>query len=381
MSKRLVAASAAMAVLLTAVWPAAARAELSAGAGPPVEAPAAEAFTLTLEQALSLAERNNPGLQLALYQLQSARSALTTAPAQAASLAPAAALYARVQFGVTIPETAISPAVAARQSQISYEQAVVQYYTARQQVRLGALQSYVEWQKAVALVHAQQSALERAHTQLSQVQASYDAGVVARFDLLQAEAQVAGQEAGLAGALAMRGAALGALEQVIGQPLVEALVPADLAAAADTTVLPGSVVALMTKALQNRPDLREARLTLAERRLQVSLAAGPTAATAVQLQAAAAQYEMQAARARAEVRQAFLAATSALEELKARELAQGPSVEALRLAELRYEAGLATYLEVQSALAAALQAEASRIQAAANLTLQLAKLSQATGDL
>lgn len=383
MAKRLLAAAGtAVLVLATATWPAGIQAAAVADSGPPGAVQSVTlAPVLTLSQALTLAERNNPGLHMAMYQVQSTRAALATAPAQAASLAPAAVLYARVQFGVTIPEPAISPAVAARQAQISFEQAVVQYYQARQQVRLGTLQAYVEWQKAEALVQAQESALERARTQLSQVNAAYKAGVVARFDVLQAEAQVAGQEAGLAGAQAMRGGALGALEQVIGQPLAEGLMPAGLEAVADSTLLDVSLDRLIARALQNRPDLRERRLTMAERRLQLGLTTGSAATATMQLQLAAAQYEMEAAKARAEVSQYFLAAQSAREELKARELAQGPSLEALRLAELRYGAGLATYLEVQTAMASALQAEAALIQAAANFSLQMARLSQATGDL
>ena len=54
--------------------------------------------------------------------------------------------------------------------------------------------------------------------------------------------------------------------------------------------------------------------------------------------------------------------------------------EALRLAELRYEAGIATWVEVQTASAAALEAEAGRIQAAAGLLLRLLELSHAVGD-
>ena len=54
--------------------------------------------------------------------------------------------------------------------------------------------------------------------------------------------------------------------------------------------------------------------------------------------------------------------------------------EALRLAELRYEAGIATWVEVQSASASALEAEAARIQAAANLLVRMMELSHAVGD-
>nr|PZN72428.1 MAG: hypothetical protein DIU55_06145 [Bacillota bacterium] len=96
--------------------------------------------------------------------------------------------------------------------------------------------------------------------------------------------------------------------------------------------------------------------------------------------AAAFPYRLTLARARTEIAQAYLAARGSLEELKAREKAVEMAREALRLAELRYDAGIATWVEVQSASAAALEAEAGRIQSAANLLLRLMELNHAVGN-
>lgn len=361
---------------------------LSAAASEPPVAPATDQAApaeapvplLTLEDALALAEANNPGLRMAEYQVAAARNTWATAPAQAAALGPTAALYAQVQYGITLPATTIDPVVATRQAQISFEQALIQYFEAQQQVRLGAIQAFVEWQKAHAMIAAQQSALDRALTQEAQVRTAYEAGSVARFDLLQAEAQVTGQRAALAGAVAMRDAVRSSLEQVIGLPLPAGVQPAGELPGATGVLLPADLDALIAKALATRPDLREAELNITARRQQ-ALFAGAGGGATLQLQIAATQYEMAVIQAKAEVRQALEAARGALAELTAREQALEPTNEALRLATLRYEAGLGTYLEIQSASASALQAEASRIQAAANLTVHLAKLAQATGEL
>lgn len=368
------------AALLLACLPVAARAD--GGEVPAGQTKQTVAGYLSLTDTLNLAEANNQNLRLAQYQLSSARDGLVTAPANAATLAPAATLYARVQLGIEIPESAISPEAAARQAQVTYEQAAAQYWQARQQVRLGALQAYVEWQRASALVTAQRSALDRARTQEAQARAAFDLGAVARLDLLQAQAQVAGQQAALEGALAMEGSVRVALEQVIGRALAPGIVPASpLPRAADVT-LSEDVDELTDRALANRADLRRARLELTSRRLAAGLAGGTNSGPALlQLQVAAAQYEAAVSKARAEVEQALLGARGAVGELKAREAALEPAGEALRLAELRYQAGLATYAEVQAASASALQAEAARIQAAATVTLNLAKLAQATGEL
>lgn len=344
------------------------------------QGPVDQTLILSLDKALALAEANNPGLQLAAYQVASARAALSAAPANAQALAPAASAFVQVQYGITIPEEAISPEAAAQQSRISYEQAAVQYYTARQQVRAGVLQAYVEWQRATATIDAQQAALDRVMTQAANVQAALDVGNAAQYDLLQVQAAVSGQEAALIGAQAMEAAARSALGQVLGAPLAEGVRPEpDLVLAADVT-LPTELEPLVARAMANRPDLRNQSLDLAARRLQSGLA-GAGASSFLQLQTVAVQYELAAAQARAEVSQALQAARGALEELKAREKALEPAREALRLAELRYESGIATYVEVQGASASALQAEAARIQAAANLTLRLLQLQQAVGEL
>lgn len=347
----------------------------------PAAVQAEEVRVLTLDEALERAEAQNRHLLLARYQLASARSSVTSAPSSAVELAPAVSLIAQAQFGLTIPQGAITSDVAARQAQFSYEDAVAQYDGARQQVRLGTLRAYVEWQQATALVKAYEGALERATAQEANVAAALEAGTVARVELLQAQAQTAGQRAALVGARAGKQAARDALEQVVGGQLAANEVPEQMTVRSANVVVESDLDALVDRALSNRPDLRQAVLGLGARRLQAGLAIGNTGTSVMQIESAATQYHAAILQARAEVGQALLRAESALEELIAREAALGPAEEALRLADLRYDVGLATYLEVQSASAAALQAEAARIQAAANLVVALAQLAQATGDL
>lgn len=361
----------------------AAAAPAETGASAP-EAPAttsaadpASTRVLPLREALSLAERYNPGLRLAALQMEVARTARQAAPAGAPALAPLAAAYLQAQYGLTIPTEAITSQAVGQQATYAYEQAVAQYQTARQQVRAGALQAYVEWQKAVATVEAQRAALARTQTQLANVEAAVAVGSAAPYDLLQVQTALAGQEAALAGAEAMEQGARSALGQVIGVPLAPDVQPEPLALSATEVVLPDDLDALIDRAIRRRPDLREAAVQLAGRRQQSGLATDGGAAAEVQ---AASTYGMALAQARAEITRAWLAARGSLEELKAREKAVEMAREALRLAELRYDAGIATWVEVQSASAAALEAEAGRIQAAANLLVRMMELSHAVGD-
>ncbi|WP_374711497.1 TolC family protein [Symbiobacterium terraclitae] len=355
---------------------------LLTAAGPPAAAADTppEPLVLGLEQALSLAETLNPGVRLTAIQVSSARSALETAPAAAPAMAPALTAYLQAQYGISIPQQAITPQTVGQQALLTYEQAASQHLSARQQVRAGALQAYVTWQKAVATVEAQQAALERTRTQLANVEAAVAVGSASQYDLLQVQAALAGQQAALIGAQAMEEAARSALGQVIGTPIAANVRPEPDTLRSEEVALPTDLESLIAQAVSRRPDLRDAALDLAGRRLQTGLSADGTGA-AQQVQAAASQYELALARARAEVTQAYLAAHGALEELRAREKALEPAREALRLAELRYDAGLATWVEVQAASAAALEAEAGRIQAAANLRLRLLELRQALGEL
>jgi len=337
----------------------------------------ARAQILSLRQALDLAEQYNPGLRLAAIQVEAARTAVQAAPASTPALAPLAVAFLQSQYGLTIPAEVITPGAVGQQAIYAYEQAAAQYQTARQQVRSGALQAYVEWQKAVATLEAQRAALERTQTQLANVETAVAVGSAAPYDLLQVQVALAGQQAALAGAEAMEQGARSALGQVIGVPLAEDVQPEPLSLRAEDVELPDDLGGLITRAIERRPDLREAAVELAGRRQQTALA-GDGAAT--QVQAAASSYGLALAQARAEVTQAYLAARGSLEELKAREKAVEMAREALRLAELRYDAGIATWVEVQTASAAALEAEAGRIQAAAGLLLRLMELSHAVGD-
>lgn len=369
--------------LMTAVAVQSLSVPVFAGTTPVAVSASAPTPSLTAAQAMALAERYNPNLRLAGYQLKGARDTLSAAPANAAALAPAAAAYAQFQFGLTIPQSAISADVAQRQAQIDYEQAALQYYQARQQVRLGALRAFTEWQRADAMTRAQTSALERAESQVEKVQAAVAAGTVARFDLLQAEAQMAGQQAALAGANAYWESAKQALEEVIGKQLTANLRPGGKLLLSSEVEMEVEVdlEILTARALARRADVRLAKLEMAARRLQLGLTTGGSASAGLQLQAAATQYEVTVLKVRTEVEQSLLSVKSALAELKAREAAMSPVLEAQRLAELRYGAGLATYLEVLSASEAVLQAEAGRIEAATNLALGLLKLAQGSGNL
>lgn len=80
-----------------------------------------------------------------------------------------------------------------------------------------------------------------------------------------------------------------------------------------------------------------------------------------------------------EVRQAFLNLQSAAEELAGADALVAQAQEALRIANVRFQSGVGTNLEVLNAQVSASQAEASRVQALFNYNLARATLERAVG--
>lgn len=80
-----------------------------------------------------------------------------------------------------------------------------------------------------------------------------------------------------------------------------------------------------------------------------------------------------------EVRQAFLNLQSAAEELAGADALVAQAQEALRIANVRFQSGVGTNLEVLNAQTSASQAEASRVQALFNYNLARATLERAVG--
>lgn len=80
-----------------------------------------------------------------------------------------------------------------------------------------------------------------------------------------------------------------------------------------------------------------------------------------------------------EVRQAFLNLQSAAEELAGADALVAQAQEALRIANVRFQSGVGTNLEVLNAQTSASQAEAAKVQALFNYTLARATLERAIG--
>ena len=294
----------------------------------------------------------------------------------------------------------------------------------KQQVILDVKQAYYQLLLAQAGVDVAVRTLASADENLRVARARVAAGAAPRFDEVAAEVNQANARQALirgrnAVALAQHG-----LDAVMGLPLDTVLQPRETMT---IVAVRGEVRALIRRALENRPELAEhqARVAAAIAAIEIAraggrpalvLSGGPTygnttggtagasavfgwsvtlAATVPLFDGGVTAQRVREAEARVEqlraveaqlrqsveldVRRTMLIFASAAEELVAADKIVEQAQEGLRIANVRFAAGVSTNLEVITAQASLSQAEGNRIQALFNVNIARAQLERATG--
>jgi len=294
----------------------------------------------------------------------------------------------------------------------------------KQQVILDVKQTYYQLLLAQAGVDVAVRTLASADENLRVARARVAAGVAPRFDEVQAEVNQANARQALirgrnAVALAQHG-----LDAVMGLSLDTVMQPRETMT---IVAVRGEVGALIRRALENRPELAEhqARVAAAMAAIEIAraggrpalvLSGGPTygnttggtagasnvfgwsvtlSATVPLFDGGVTAQRVREAEARVEqlraveaqlrqsveldVRRTMLTFASAAEELVAADKIVEQAQEGLRIANVRFAAGVSTNLEVITAQALLSQAEANRIQALFNVNVARAQLERATG--
>jgi outer membrane protein len=296
---------------------------------------------------------------------------------------------------------------------------------AKQQVILDLKQAYYSVLLAQAGGEVAQRTVAAAEENLRVARARVAAGASPRFDEIQAEVNLANARQGVIRARNSLALAMHGLNAVMSQPLDAAWQPRETMAMAP---LRADLAALLRRALDGRPELAELRARIAAAQAAIDLARagtrpslalsggpsygnstgglglGSTATTgwAVTLAATVTFFDgnltaerIKEAEARAgqlkateaqlrqaielDVRRALLNHASAAEELVTADKTIEQAQEGLRIANVRFAAGVSTNLEVVQAQAALSQAEANRIQALFNVNLARAQLERAVG--
>lgn len=292
---------------------------------------------------------------------------------------------------------------------------------AKHQVVLDVKQAYFQMLLAQAGIEVAARAVTAADENLRVARARVAAGVSPRFDEVQAEVSQANARQGQIRSRNSLALAQHGLNALMALPLDTVLQPRET-----MTVVPirGDTAALVRRALEGRPELAEhrARIDMALAAIEIAraggrpavvLSGGPsygnasgssvtTSGWAVTLAATVPLFDggVTAQRVREaeakveqlreveaqirqgielEVRRALLNFSSAAEEMAAADKAVELAQEGLRIANVRFAAGVSTNLEVVMAQASLSQAEGNRIQALFNVNLARAQLERAVG--
>ncbi len=295
-----------------------------------------------------------------------------------------------------------------------------------QQIVFNVRQAYAQTLLAQAGIDVAERAVAQATENLRVARARVASGVAPRFDEIQANVAVAIARQGQVRARNVLAQATQALAQVLNLPLDTPLVLAD---SLTTEPVRTSLERLIATASKMRPELAEVQARQAAAQAGIALAEsggkpnlalsgfgsygntggllgggssgasnwGITLAvtmnlydggitreriqeTQLRLDQLKAQEVQQRQAIELEVRQALLNLQSAAEELAGADALIVQAAEALRIANVRFQAGVGTSLEVVSAQTAASQAEVSKAQALFNYTGARAALERAVGS-
>ncbi|ARV59674.1 transporter [Nostocales cyanobacterium HT-58-2] len=288
-------------------------------------------------------------------------------------------------------------------------------------IRLNVTTQYYNLQQADEEVRIAQSSVTNAQASLRDAQALERAGVSTRFDVLRAQVNLANSQQQLTNAISQQQISRRQLAQLLNLPQSINVTTADPVRLAGLWNIPLEQTIVL--AFQNRPELQQQliqrniaeqrrRQALAQLGPQVSLVAsyqlqdefddntnfsdtyslgvranltlfdgGAARAQAdqqrTQIRIAESQFANQRNQVRFDVEQAYSQLQSNLENVQTANAAVEQSREALRLARLRFQAGVGTQTEVIDAENDLTRSEGQRIQAILNYNRALANLQRA----
>jgi OMF family outer membrane factor len=289
-----------------------------------------------------------------------------------------------------------------------------------EEIRLNVAQNYYDLQQADENVRIAESAVRNAEVTLRDAQALERAGVGTQFDVLRAQVTLANAQQDLSQAVSQQVTARSRLATTLNIPgslSVSAADPVRLAGLWNPTLEETIVLAY-----QNRPELQQRlaernisqqrrRLALAEKGPQVSLVAnynlldqfddqfGVTDGYSLGVQASLNLFDGGSARARADqqtanikiaetqfsdtrnqirfqVEQAYAQLRTSLDQVQTANIALEQAREALRLARLRFQAGVGTQTDVIAAENDLTRAEGNSVQAILDYNRALATLQR-----
>jgi len=400
---------------------------------------------LTLQEAVALALRNNRAVQISARSVDKTRNALREARSNANFTIQGNATYTRfdrvaeARFG---PQPVRIGNLENRTARITLTQVVdisgiiraadltltvseLEFERTRNDTILQVVQAYQGVARADEFVRVAEEALRNAQERLRIIRAQVDAGVAAQFDLLRAETAVAQAEQAVLNARNQRELAAAALNNLLGRDLGAPVQVAKPERLPEPELPP--LETLTQQAYQNRPELIAAQRGIqlaqvgiegARRSLLPNIvltgqadfnlntsAFNPRRETytgvavlsvpiwdggVARAREAQARDDLEIAQLRLkqaqegvalEVRQAYLTLQDAQKRLEVARKGLEQATEALRLARVRFEAGVSPQLEISDAELAFTQAQTSLVNAQFDYLDAYAALLRAIGAI
>lgn len=291
---------------------------------------------------------------------------------------------------------------------------------AKDQTVLDATTAYFSVLQAKNMEKVNQETVDSLAAHLTNVKAQYDAGVVAKADMLRSEVELANAKQNLTKAQNSYDVAVAALNNIIGEPLDTVNEYSD-----DFTHDPYDITLdnSISQAFDNRPELEQAKNNIAAAEAGVRIAksgnlptvnvSGSTGVTgnsfpgnndnwSVGVSAswnifdagltnakineakslgdkAESAYKQTRDSIELEVRQAYLGMTEAQKRIDTTQVAVDKASEDLSIAQTKYQAGVGTNLDVIDAQLALTQAKTNYTQALYDYSVSKAKLDKAIG--
>lgn len=402
---------------------------------------------ITLEQAIELARRNNQQLQIARFQLEQAQFALQEALAAEFPSISAIAEFIRTQSEQQLPfqgsQTVTSTgfdtrlelnyaaytagrrpaAIKAAEQQVRFQQLGVESIV--EQLRLNVTSAYYDLQQADAEVEISQAAVNDAARSLRDAQLLEQAGLGTRFEVLQAQVELASNNQALTNAISQQRIARRQIAQLLSldqQVGISAADPIDVAGDWELSLEESIVLALKNRAeleqqlAQRNINEQQQRIALAANKPQLSLFAryniaaqldesdgltdgfslgarlqwdffdgGAAKARARQAEADVAIAESNFAnerdQIRLEVERAFFQLKASQENIQTASFALEQAQESLRLARLRFGAGVGTQTDVINQQTALTRSRVNLLTAILDYNRALAQLQRAISNL
>lgn len=317
---------------------------------------------LTLADALRIAQENSPSVRLADLTLEEARTA----------------------YEVAKVNQVLQPSpITMRQAENTWRSAQLTRELARQDLIMQVTQAYFEVVRTGMALELAERALAQSRAQLETTKARHEQGMLSDVDLLAGESQVATNELELNRARANHLSARMSFNRILGQELEAPFTLVD--ELHDVQPVDIELEDAIRSALERRIELLRARDTLAlrEEELRVNDNAYTPARTInnarMALERARLELQDREIDIILEVRQSYQALTEAAARIPIQETNATRAKESLRIAQIRYEAGLITSLDLIDSQRAAFQAEMQSIQAVFDYQIALARFRRSAG--